>query len=521
MIRQILGYLPATVVPAATSFVMIYAYTRLLTPADYGDFSLAFSAILLIQTSFLFAIPMAVIRFYPEAVAENHSDAFLRVCYAGFLVLSAVVVVAMLTIGGLAHMPTTIPWNLAILVVLVRSAVVLNQSVNRMCGQMRRYNAIECAHAVLGFGFGVIFVRCGLGSAATAVLLGLLAGAALCLLTDLKRLLMPFRQSWRALDRAAMAQLARFAMPLMAMDSIVCVLALSDRFLLQAFGGAGALGIYTVAFNLVERPTSLICATVATATYPLSVEALQTEGRAAGARQAGRNAAILMSIIIPACVGLALTAPYLTAVMVGAEFRAGVAALIPLMCATALLRGISTHVSDHAFHLAAKPTLALWVYGPVAAANVILNLILIPRYGMFAAAWVGLVCQAVAVLVGFCLGRRAFPVPWPFRENMKIIVAVMPMCVGLSLVSFPLSWSGLCLAVALGIALFSLFALLLDIGAARSVMSRLLSSTRAVEATDPDGFLTSMSEALTERIQDARQSATGSPSGLSVRKFVS
>src|SRR5689334_23244836 len=71
MYLQILGYVPSTVIPAIMSFMMIYVYTRLLTPADYGTFSLIFSAMLIIQTSFFFAIPVALTRFYPEALVRE------------------------------------------------------------------------------------------------------------------------------------------------------------------------------------------------------------------------------------------------------------------------------------------------------------------------------------------------------------------------------------------------------------------------------------------------------------------
>ena len=69
MLRQIIGYVPSTVVPAVVSFVMIYCYTRLLAPIAYGDFSLVFSAVQVVQTVFFYAIPVALTRFYPEAVA--------------------------------------------------------------------------------------------------------------------------------------------------------------------------------------------------------------------------------------------------------------------------------------------------------------------------------------------------------------------------------------------------------------------------------------------------------------------
>ena len=44
--RQIIGYIPSNVIPAIVSFLMIYAYTRLLSPAAFGNYSYVFSAVL-------------------------------------------------------------------------------------------------------------------------------------------------------------------------------------------------------------------------------------------------------------------------------------------------------------------------------------------------------------------------------------------------------------------------------------------------------------------------------------------
>ena len=65
MYRQIIGYIPSNVIPAIVSIVMVYAYTRLLSPAAFGSYSYVFSAVLVLQTSLFYALPIAVTRFFP------------------------------------------------------------------------------------------------------------------------------------------------------------------------------------------------------------------------------------------------------------------------------------------------------------------------------------------------------------------------------------------------------------------------------------------------------------------------
>lgn len=471
MLRQIIGYTPSTVVPAAISLLMIYVYTRILTPSVYGDFSLFYSAVLVVQTSFFFAIPMALTRFYPEAMAKGRSEVFLAECYLLFylFILLILIPIGSICVYLLSYPPA--PLALAALVLIARSAVVLNQSVSRINLYMCRYNTIECVHAVLGFALGLVFIWM-FGASGEALMFGLLVAAVICVLADFKYSLLFLKYMRHRIDWRPIGRLAKFSAPLILMDTAICTFALSDRFLLEKLGGAAALGIYTVAYNLVERPISLICAVVTTATFPIAVRVLQADGRDASGLQAGHNAAVLLALVIPGCIGLGLIAPYLAATMIGEQFRLGVAALIPVLCITAMFRGISTHSADHAFHLASRPTLALLVYIPAAAINIGLNVVLIPEYGAQGAAWVGLVCQAVATFAGLALGRHVFPIRWPLRETFKILAGVVPMALVLTLADFPASWAGLSMAVVAGASAFGVSAVALDICGARAAVRR-------------------------------------------------
>jgi len=462
--RQILGYIPSNVVPAAVSFIMIYVYTRLLTPAEFGSYSFVFSAVIVLQTSLFYALPIAVMRFYPAALLEGRQNGLLKEAYAVFYVVSVALAVLWCLCGWTIGFPAadrTAAW-LALPLLVFRSAVVLNQSVNRSTNSMARFNFIECTHATGGFLLGLAAILL-IGRDADAILLGLLIAAVLCTFIDFRHLLIGFRRGVAAIDRATLMPLIDYTWPLVAVAVTGSILQLSDRFLLGSLGSAEMLGIYAVAYSLVERPTSLICSSISTATFPMAVQILEKHGPDAGRVQAGKNGAALLALILPACAGLALTSPIVAAVLVGHEFRSGVAILIPILCATHLLRGVRAHFVDHAFHLGGRPLMMLWTYAPAAAANIALNLLLIPRFGMLGAAWSGLVCQAATLVSGWVLGRGIFPLWLPVGQVVRAAIAVVPMALVLLLVPFPLSWLGLIGAIIIGAVVYTGAAIVLDV----------------------------------------------------------
>jgi O-antigen/teichoic acid export membrane protein len=176
MFQKIIGYGPSTVVPSVVSFLMIYAYTRLLTPGAFGEFSLVFSAVLTLQTSLFYALPVAVTRFYPEAVALGRRDQFLTECYSLFYALSLSVGLLIAVLAGVAGFSSPprhslVLWWLVIPLLVTRSAVALNQAVNRIDDRTWRYNLTECSHAILGLGLSLAFISL-LGGTAKTVLLG-------------------------------------------------------------------------------------------------------------------------------------------------------------------------------------------------------------------------------------------------------------------------------------------------------------------------------------------------------------
>ncbi|MDB5403656.1 MAG: hypothetical protein QOD93_6152 [Acetobacteraceae bacterium] len=475
MYRQIFGYIPSNAIPAMVSVAMIYAYTRLLSPAAFGSYSFVFSAVLVLQTSLFYALPIAVMRFFPGASLAGRRDGLLKEAYVVFYGMCLAMIVISVCAGLAVDLPEqyrVATW-LAVPMLLFRSLVALNQAVNRSGNLMRRFNIIECLHAVLGFGLGLAAMQI-LGPGPEAIILGLLIAAVVCSLVDVPLLASPFRGTSGALDKAELMRLVEYAWPLVAVAATSMFLQNSDRFLLGSLAGAGVLGIFAVAYNLVERPTTLICSSISTATFPLVVQVLEQKGREAARIQAGRNGIALLAVTLPACAGLALTADYVAASLVGPAFREGVAALLPIMSLTALARGLRAHFIDHAFHLSGRPLLMLWTYLPATVVNIALNIYVVPRYGMFGAAWTALFCQAATVVGGWFLGTSLFPVWLPMAQVARCVLAVVPMAIALTWIRFPLNWSGLFASILLGGVAYLISAFILDVGEVRTIAKRTL-----------------------------------------------
>jgi O-antigen/teichoic acid export membrane protein len=58
---------------AALSYIMYVAFAHMLSPSDYGYFGLSFNLAILLATVCSFGLPTAIMRFWPEYLAQDKS----------------------------------------------------------------------------------------------------------------------------------------------------------------------------------------------------------------------------------------------------------------------------------------------------------------------------------------------------------------------------------------------------------------------------------------------------------------
>jgi O-antigen/teichoic acid export membrane protein len=186
------------------------------------------------------------------------------------------------------------------------------------------------------------------------------------------------RRSDAPLVRAALA----YGLPLVPASLGTFVLGAADRFIVQAQLGPVEVARYQIAYNIGSIP--LILVSILNAAWLPRIFALEDKRQRPAVLTASRDA--LYALLIPVVVGLSIGAPLMLRVWAPADYRPDelllvtafvIVAVLPYTAGTASTRALLAHGGTRWIAVA---TLAAGV------ANVGLNLLLVPAYGLTGAA---------------------------------------------------------------------------------------------------------------------------------------
>ena len=108
------------------------------------------------------------------------------------------------------------------------------------------------------------------------------------------------------------------------------------------------------------------------------------------------------------------------ALIVGRDFREGIF-ILPVILGANVLAGVWLNLSFW-YKREEKTRFAIYVTFVGLAVTVVANVLLLPRWGYYGAAWARFVAEAAMVAVSYYLNRRYFPTPYDVRRIVEYVV---------------------------------------------------------------------------------------------------
>ncbi|QPF90411.1 lipopolysaccharide biosynthesis protein [Bradyrhizobium commune] len=426
-------YLVAYILPAAVGFFAVTAYTRLLTPAEYGVYVVGISIAGILGAIFFAWIKLSVSR-YQAMSAEVDFRGTAIVAFA----LTAVALCAATPLVFLFRSDVSVELVLASMFVAIMSnAVDVGQEFERAKLRPYRFAAISIVRSVSSVGFGLLGIWLGWGG------MGLLAAFGLGSLTGIILNLAGDRTRIARFQPSQFMQLSRYGLPLTLAGLSVALYSTCDRLIVAYLLGKDAAGIFGVAADLPRQFMVMIASSVAAATVPLVFRTLSEKNRETTRERLTESLELLLVVVAPVAVWLALAADQVAGTLVGIDFRAGVSALLPTLVLARLFGianqfyvQISFQLAERPFMLAAQSFLTLLV-------SVALMFALVAGYGLTGAALATLATEAIGFVVAVVLMYRAHPVPFDVNRLAGVAASAAAMAGAILVARAEVSGTGL------------------------------------------------------------------------------
>lgn len=475
LLRHLAGYLPVNIASGIAAFGGVYVYTRLLGPEEYGRYALMFSVMTLVHMLSLSSAEAAAFRFAGEAEAKkslpDHFRTVLSLTMRCLLVTVVLIGALAMALNQFPEYLKILPW-IAILIPIM-SIVQMALESHRASERVGRYALIATTKTLGGFICGSLIAwQTGFGAASPFI--GMLIAATFWALTESRWLFTQAKGGETSADRRKAYMF--YGAPIAAALVLDVILSVADRFLIAFFLGEAAVGEYAAGYGVADKSVLLICAWAAMAGTPLMMAAYERGGADAAALEARGLVRTLLLLGVPAATGLALVATPLSEALIGEAVREGAQQIIPWIAFAGLLNGLTIHYFSEVFNLAHRTgELTLLMLVP-ALANIGLNLVLIPQFGLLGAVYATLLSYALSIAVLSLVGRRLIALPLPLKDLAKVSLAALAMWPVIAVLPSWGGWPELGLKVVLGGLAYAIVAFALDAGGARGFVNEKLTS---------------------------------------------
>lgn len=359
------------------SFLLLPLYTSKLTPEEYGsyDFLVTLSVFLLPIITLL--MEESMFRFLIDA--EDPKERKKVITATVFYMLLGTVVFTVIT--GIVMAIIQYEYGLLFILFVISNIILsLSNCLARGDGKIKLYSLSNFILGASTIVLNIIFIV-PLKMGVNGLLLSNTIANAVTALIMLKKLGLSKYINKKSLSRTKLNQMIRYSIPLVPNNISWIIISLSDRLMLTAMSGSGANGIYSIA-NKFPNIIYTCYGFFSTAWKESAARILKEDNKKAYYNSIYKDVKVFLKAIV---LGLIAIMPFVFSILVDESYNEAYL-YIPILVLSIYYTNMSNFYGG--IFTAYKDTkimgsTTVWA----AIINVVLNLIFIPKFGIYAASF--------------------------------------------------------------------------------------------------------------------------------------
>ncbi len=403
------------------SFFLLPVYTRVFTPADYGNIEMM-SIVVSLLTAFLSLGLDSAQSFYffeQRANGKEAQKALITSIFQWRIVWGGVIVI-LSTLGAPLINAFFFEGKLALSGFAISFAgaffsVIMNQSMEifRLKYKAWIFMILTVGNTVLASGLVLIFVLIFhqgiigffLGSTISALIIG-------CIGWILAREYLDFSE----LKIKLWPRLMKFGLPLLPAELGFFAMNASDRWFVRHFHGEDALGIFSVGAKFALL-LAFVIDMFRKAWWPVAMDSMHSDDGPETFRTIAR---LYMGVGVAAIIYLTFLSPFLVNVLTSVSFHSSYG-IVGVMAWQSLFYGFYM-IGSAGIWKAEKTYLTSILMGITGVLNVILNFLWVPKYGGMGAAFANSVSYFVWIMVSLIISEKYWRINLPIKMLLSQII---------------------------------------------------------------------------------------------------
>ena len=406
-------------------------FSRILTPDQYGKYVLLIATTAVLSSLFFQWLSASIGRFYPH-YSENPADIiraasrcfWLATLWAGLLCMIALAFHEIVEIE-----PINIALIFLITIALGRYTIGL-QIANSQHSPMR-YCLLSWTKLSAALLASVVFIY--FGTAEQGALFGFLLGLGLAIWLFEPNPKMSL--SIGMVNTWVSGEMLRYGLPLGLNFLAIVLLDYVDRFMIAKLLGIAFVASYSIAYDFIQLTIGPFLNIFFLSAFPTIVHLFDTKKYEAVNEHLHELGVKLISFGVPLAVGISILSGDIARLLFGIEYQHGAAMLMPWLSAAIFVAVFKSYYLDVVFQLHHATKYQSYIAAFMVATNMVLNFILLPIYGIQAAAWSTLASFLVGALLSWAIGRKLMLLP----SLLSILGTVCCGCFFMSICIFLLS----------------------------------------------------------------------------------
>jgi O-antigen/teichoic acid export membrane protein len=415
------------------NFFLIPLYTSWLSVDDYGVLSIfTTTQLIVIFIAYMGIVPHAMLRFFFQYKEKSEQEEVISTALISLAVVTLVMCLALGASSGLlsslffqSHQYAS-GFLVVFLAVFFDAGVTVAMVVFRAREEPGKYVTFALIQLGLSVGLKVVFLTVLKKGVLGIVLADLISLAVLYVfLVGRLAIITKLRFSMRKLK-----EMLRFGLPMVPSSLADFVLISSDRYFLQFMSGypavgTDAVGLYSLGYSFARIAQAVIMTPFNLAWMPFMLGVSEEEN---AKRIYSSTLTYLVFAGVFVVLGLSVLSEDVIRIMARSTEYHDAYKVVPLLALSYLFLGCS-YALQVGIYLEKKTTTIPLMVGGAAVLNLVLNFLLIPRFGMMGAAIATAVSMLVLPIASYFVSRRYYPIQYDLVRIAKPFLAAVPLYV--------------------------------------------------------------------------------------------